>query len=55
VQLTWHTGDARLVALRDRQARQMRSYRRAFRELPTATTALLQSLDVTVLRLRECA
>jgi hypothetical protein len=46
VQLTWRTGDARLVALRDREARQMRPYRRTLRELPTATTALLQSLDL---------
>jgi hypothetical protein len=55
VQLAWHTGDARPVALRAREARQMRPYRRALRELPTATTALLQSLDVAVLRLRDCA
>ena len=55
MQLAWHTGDVRLVALRDRVARQMRPYRRALRELRTATTALLQPLDVAVLRLRDCA
>ena len=46
MQLARHAGDARPVALRDREARQMRPYRRALRELPTATAALLQSLDV---------